>query len=356
MSFNLVTFMMQYLNSDLVSKMAKASGLDEVTAQKAIGALVPIMLGSLAAHAASPGGASRLTDVIGSLDPETLTRLGGIVAGPNHGALAVEGNQLLSRVIGMSGVFITGAVSKYAGLNSTAADSLAGTISPAVLGALAHIVRSNGLDSGALAGLLVAQKDNISAGMPAEFIKSMGGSLPSWEVPAATPEGFVRRINADKDLVRGERMAKRIFISYRRDDSAGHAGRVFDRLQQEFGQDLLFMDVDAIPLGVNFVRVLRAEVAKCDVLLAIIGPRWLDARDDDGHRRLDNPTDFVRIEISTALQRDIPVIPILLDGTRMPKPTQLPPDLHPLSERNGLDVRHASFQPDLNKLIRELKL
>ena len=114
-------------------------------------------------------------------------------------------------------------------------------------------------------------------------------------------------------------MSKRIFISYRRDDSAGHTGRVFDRLRGEFGQDALFMDVDAIPLGANFVQVLRAEVAKCDVLLAIIGPAWLDARDDDGNRRLDNPIDFVRVEIATALQRDIPVIPILLDGTRMPK-------------------------------------
>jgi hypothetical protein len=150
-------------------------------------------------------------------------------------------------------------------------------------------------------------------------------------------------------------MSKRIFISYRRDDSAGHTGRVFDRLRGEFGQDALFMDVDAIPLGANFVQVLRAEVAKCDVLLAIIGPNWLDARDDNGHRRLDNPVDFVRVEIATALQRDIPVIPILLDGTRMPKPTFLPTDLQPLAERNGLDVRHASFHADMDKLVRGLK-
>ena len=84
----------------------------------------------------------------------------------------------------------------------------------------------------------------------------------------------------------------RLFISYRRDDSAGYAGRVYDRLEREFGRDNLVMDVDSIPLGADFVRVLSGEVAKCDVLLAIIGPAWLGARDDDGNRRLENPEDF----------------------------------------------------------------
>src|SRR5262245_57507900 len=101
-------------------------------------------------------------------------------------------------------------------------------------------------------------------------------------------------------------MAAKIFICYRRDDSAGHAGRVQDRLASEFGRDLLFMDVDAIPLGMNFVKVLREEVARCGVLLAVMGPKWFEAREDDGTRRLDNPRDPVRIEIATALQRDIP--------------------------------------------------
>lgn len=150
-------------------------------------------------------------------------------------------------------------------------------------------------------------------------------------------------------------MVERIFISYRRDDSAGHAGRVFDRLKADFGGDVLFMDVDAIPLGSNFVRVLRDEVAKCSVLLAIIGPGWLDARDADGERRLDNSNDFVRVEIATALARDIPVIPILLDGARIPKPSLLPSDLAELSQRNGLDVRHASFHADMDKLVKGLR-
>ena len=95
-------------------------------------------------------------------------------------------------------------------------------------------------------------------------------------------------------------MAK-VFLSYRRDDAGGYAGRVEDRLVRDFGPEILFMDVDNIPIGKNFVKVLRDEVAKCEVLLAVIGPHWLDARNEDGKRRLDDPNDFVRIEIATAL-------------------------------------------------------
>jgi len=150
-------------------------------------------------------------------------------------------------------------------------------------------------------------------------------------------------------------MAAKVFISYRRADSAGYSGRVMDRLDRELGRDLVFMDVDAIPLGTNFSKVLHEEVAKCGVLLAVIGPNWLDARDEHGKRRLDNPNDFVRIEIAAALQRSIPVIPLLLDGARIPKADELPEDLKELALRNGMEIRHASFQDDMNRLIRGLK-
>jgi hypothetical protein len=150
-------------------------------------------------------------------------------------------------------------------------------------------------------------------------------------------------------------MAAKVFISYRRADSAGYSGRVMDRLDRELGRDLVFMDVDAIPLGTNFSKVLHEEVAKCGVLLAVIGPNWLDARDEHGNRRLDNPNDFVRIEIAAALQRSIPVIPLLLDGARIPKADELPEDLKELALRNGMEIRHASFQDDMNRLIRGLK-
>ncbi|MGA8696266.1 MAG: TIR domain-containing protein, partial [Xanthobacteraceae bacterium] len=126
-------------------------------------------------------------------------------------------------------------------------------------------------------------------------------------------------------------------------------------MAHEFGANLLFMDVDSIPLGSDFIKVLREEVGKCDTLLAVIGRHWLDARDAEGKRRLDNENDFVRVEIATALQRDIAVIPILLDGAGVPKPEDLPADLQGLSARNGLDVRHGSFHVDMNRLIGALK-
>jgi TIR domain len=149
-------------------------------------------------------------------------------------------------------------------------------------------------------------------------------------------------------------MAAKVFISYRREDSAGYAGRIHDRLVRELGADLLFIDVDSVPLGVNFVNVLRDEVAKCSVLLAVIGRDWLDVRDENGRRRLDNPNDFVRVEVAAALQRDIPVIPILLEGARVPSADRLPKDLHELSLRNGVFVRHSSFHNDMDRLIRGL--
>jgi hypothetical protein len=147
----------------------------------------------------------------------------------------------------------------------------------------------------------------------------------------------------------------KIFLCYRREDSGGYAGRIQDQLAQALGSDVLFMDVDAIPLGANFVRVLHDEVAKCEVLLAVIGRNWLDARDERGNRRLENPNDFVRVEIEAALQRNIPVVPILVDDARIPGAHQLPKGLEELSLRNGIDVRLASFHNDVSRLIHGLK-
>src|SRR5262249_8235433 len=115
------------------------------------------------------------------------------------------------------------------------------------------------------------------------------------------------------------------------------------------------MDVDAVPLGVNFVTVLSEEVAKCDVLLAVIGPNWLNARDEDGSRRLDNPHDFVRIEIAAALQRIIPVIPLFLDGANLPNPGLLPKGLPAPCLAAGPDRRHAWFHSDVDRLIGGVK-
>ncbi len=143
----------------------------------------------------------------------------------------------------------------------------------------------------------------------------------------------------------------RIFISYRRDDASGHAGRVHDRIASTFGRDVSFMDVDAVPLGMNFATLIQDEVARCTALLAVIGPGWLDARDEAGQRRLDDPNDFVRLEIAAALARNIPVVPLLLEDARIPRASELPDGLKGLARRQGVEVRHRSFDADMARLI-----
>jgi hypothetical protein len=146
----------------------------------------------------------------------------------------------------------------------------------------------------------------------------------------------------------------RIFLSYRRDDSSGHAGRLFDRLSQHFGRDNLFMDVDTIALGLDFVEVIQEAVGSCDVLLAVIGRQWLTSTDVQGQRRLDNPEDFVRLEITAALERRIRVIPVLVGGVSMPRSTELPGVLRPLARRQALVVGDH-FHPDVDRLIAALE-
>ena len=148
----------------------------------------------------------------------------------------------------------------------------------------------------------------------------------------------------------------RIFISYRRIDTSYAAGRIYDRLAAHFGEDAIFMDVEVIEGGLDFVKVLEDAVQSCDVLIALIGKQWLSTKDEGGNRRLDNPEDFVRIEIATALSRDIRVIPVLVDGIGMPRSTELPENLKPLARRNALQVNHHSFNPDVYRLIAHIEL
>jgi hypothetical protein len=150
-------------------------------------------------------------------------------------------------------------------------------------------------------------------------------------------------------------MAGKIFINYRRDDSIGMAGRLHDRLAQEFGRDNLFIDVDHIPFGVDFVAHLNNQVAACGAMLVIIGPNWLTAKDEAGERRLDQPDDFVSIEIAAALARDIRVIPVLVDGARMPRASELPDALKPLTRRQAAEVRHAHFGRDVQTLVTRMR-
>jgi hypothetical protein len=151
------------------------------------------------------------------------------------------------------------------------------------------------------------------------------------------------------------KMSARIFINYRRDDSSATAGRLHDRLAREFGQKSLFMDVDNMPAGIDFVAYLSARVESCDLFLAVIGPHWLDAKNAAGGRRLDDPEDYVTIEIAAALQRDIPVIPVLADGARVPKPEELPEQLKPLVRRHAVEIRNSQFRRDADALVQKIR-
>jgi hypothetical protein len=150
-------------------------------------------------------------------------------------------------------------------------------------------------------------------------------------------------------------MSGQIFISYRREDSWGVAGRLSDRLRAQFGRNQIFMDLHSIELGGNFMEVIETTVAKCDVLLAVIGNNWLTTKDEYGDRRLDNPADWVRKEIGTALQRQIRVIPILVGSALMPRSTDLLEDLKPLVSLNVLRLTSDSFEGDLQRLAAAIR-
>jgi hypothetical protein len=153
---------------------------------------------------------------------------------------------------------------------------------------------------------------------------------------------------------RVEAMAGKIFINYRRDDSIAVAGRLRDRLAETFGPDNLFMDLDSIPVGINFDEYLKTQVAQCDAMLSVIGPNWLSAKDETDQRRLDKPDDFVAVEIAAALSRDVLIIPVLVDGTRMPKASDLPASLKPLALRNAIQVRNTNFGNDAEILVTKM--
>ncbi len=149
----------------------------------------------------------------------------------------------------------------------------------------------------------------------------------------------------------------KIFISYRREDSSSYAGRIYDRLWRVFKKKNVFFDVDTMFYGKDFRLKIRTSVDSCDVLLAVIGRQWATITDEHGERRLDNPDDFVRIEIESALQRpECLVIPVVVNGAKLPKHTSLPPSLQQLVFKEAAFIRDdPDFHRDMDKLIRRLK-
>jgi hypothetical protein len=149
-------------------------------------------------------------------------------------------------------------------------------------------------------------------------------------------------------------MAQRIFISYRRDDSRGYAGRLQGDLSRRYSDEHVFRDVE-IPPGADFGEYITGLVDKCNVVLAIIGPSWLDARDREGERRIDKPDDWVRLEIERALARDgVEVIPVLVDGARLPPREELPESLLALRRRNAFELSDRRWDYDVDQLGKHL--
>ena len=146
-----------------------------------------------------------------------------------------------------------------------------------------------------------------------------------------------------------------IFLSYRRDDSGGHAGRLADDFRQAFESGEVWRDIEAIEAGADFVSAIGDAVDACTVLLALIGPRWLDARDGAGKRRLDDERDFVRLEIAMALDRGVRVIPILVGGAAMPAESDLPATLRPLARRQAHELSDKRWDYDVNQLFESLE-
>lgn len=147
-----------------------------------------------------------------------------------------------------------------------------------------------------------------------------------------------------------------IFINYRREDSSGVTGRLADKLKAHFGEDQIFRDIDTIKAGADFVEAIHQALSSCSALLAIIGPQWISATDKQGRRRLDDPQDYTRLEISAAFVRNIPVIPVLVDGASMPGPDQLPDDIVMLSRRQAIELGDKRWTYDTGQLIAALEL
>jgi predicted ATPase len=145
-----------------------------------------------------------------------------------------------------------------------------------------------------------------------------------------------------------------VFISYRREDSAGWTGRIYDRACAQLGSDHVFLDVEVIGPGDDFVRTIGETLERVDFVVVVIGPRWLEVTDTDGRRRLDDHSDYVRREIAVALDRDVRVVPVLVNGARMPAGADLPREIKPLSTRNAVAISDTRFDRDIGRLLDTL--
>jgi hypothetical protein len=148
--------------------------------------------------------------------------------------------------------------------------------------------------------------------------------------------------------------SQKVFICYRREETAPYAGRIYDAMVARFGEGNVFMDVDMAP-GVDFERQITQVVSGCVALLIVMGPRWAETTEKDGQRRIDNPADFVRLEVETGLHRpEVTPIPVLVDGARMPRREDLPPEIRAIARRNAIELSDGRWSYDVGRLMETL--
>ena len=181
--------------------------------------------------------------------------------------------------------------------------------------------------------------------------------VPSGQpVPSDQPVPSGQPVPSDQPVPAGQKATRRaIFICYRRQDSAYAACFLHHILSSELPNIDFFLDVDAIEPGADFREAVARAVSACEVLIAFIGREWLTCVDDDGKPRIASENDLVRLEIVAALERNIRVIPVLIDGSRMPRAAQLPNDMRSFSFRNAVELRHTNFVHDASILTRALR-
>lgn len=149
--------------------------------------------------------------------------------------------------------------------------------------------------------------------------------------------------------------AQKVFICYRREETAAYAGRLYDAMVSQFGEENVFMDVDMAP-GVDFEQRITEVVSGCVALLIVMGPHWADTTEGEGGRRIDNPGDFVRLEVETGLHRpDVTPIPVLVNGARMPRREDLPVEIRDIARRNAIELSNGRWSYDVGRLMEALK-
>ncbi len=148
----------------------------------------------------------------------------------------------------------------------------------------------------------------------------------------------------------------KIFINYRREDTSGYAGRISDALSAEFGENNIFIDVTKINTGTDYTQVITQALDMCNYFLVLIGNTWLNCKDSSGNRRIDNPDDFVRKEISLAIKKKIKIIPVLLEETRMPLASELPADIQDMCKWQAIEITDSRWKYDIDKLIKSINL